>query len=101
MEHRRTHKRVKNEWSLSAGVLGCALTLLLATINDLQMNLFLALVFPAVAVASRLILTFHVSPGPWAITTWVILCSLADGLWFMAVAETFRLLAQRFKSSPR
>lgn len=100
MENQPADRGVRNQWSPTAGIIGLLLTLGLGMISDFPFSGFFAILFPAPAILGRVIGLFdHVQI--WAILPFFLVSAVGDAIWFMMIAETFRLLVRQWRSSLR
>jgi hypothetical protein len=94
---------VTHKWSPTAGVVGFTLTVFLCMASDVRIGPALAVLFPAPVILGRLLEWVHWLrlPGWIMIPLGILLSAIGDALWYMLLAETFRLLVRRLNPFSR
>ena len=91
---------MKNRWSPTAGVVGFVFAVILCSASDIKLNFFLGILCPAPVILGFLLRSFHFHSS--VVPTWFIILEIAisaagNAIWYMLVAETFRLLIQKIR----
>jgi hypothetical protein len=98
----QTSSPAMHEWSPAAAGVGFAITVLLCSVCDLPLTRAVAVLVPAPVILGRFLRLVHWAPFPWWGIPLVILSSaVGDALWYMLIAEAFRLLVRRLDPSSR
>jgi hypothetical protein len=91
---------VKNQWSPNAAMLGVLIALLLATVSYIPSTFVVGLFCPSAVILGRAIDLLHVSFSQWMLFLLIPISAVGNALWYMLLAEAFRLsiLSPRSKS---
>jgi len=90
---------MKNQWSPKAAALGVFVTLLLAAPSDIPPVFLIGLFCPPLVILGRALGLIHLSFSSWMLSILIPVDAAGNAFWYMLLAEAFRLLILRLRSS--
>jgi hypothetical protein len=92
---------MKNEWSLNAAALGVFVTILLLAPTDIPPVFVVGLFCPPPIILGRVLDPLHVGFSSWMYFLLIPVDAAGNAIWYMLLAETFRLLMLHVRSKAR